>query len=686
MRGKYIEVLLVISLLILTVFAASMAGCLSPELKELNPCLVSGVIDEVDVKKLERIDLLFVIDNSGSMAEEQAKLRRELPRMIKILTSGDLDPDDNGEILEENKDFPAVKDLHLAVVTTDMGLPGVQLSMDQNRCPAGTLGDDGRFQSAGNPAGESSLSCQGSYPPYLSFQQERDDPNAIAEQFQCITALGTDGCGFEMQLEAPLKALWPTNPGNLDEDQQNLNILFFGNSPPHGDQQHVEFLRGTRYHPTQSEQGSLLAIILVTDEEDCSAGATGNLAFLEHSSTAPQNIGGLNEPNLRCYYDDVNNQGNKFPVERYVNAFKALRPSQEQQVIFAAIAGIPPAIRSLSSRVDENGDGRLDEQDPLYWDADRSGLIDADERASFYQAVYGHPMMQETISADGKKLNYSCTLPNQSYDPNQPKGPDNEPFETAAYPARRITRVAEGFAENGVVESICQESFTGAMDSIIRAISQRLGGRCLPRKLKRNSDGKVQCDVLWLMPEGQGCDLPFINSPPPEQPRQKHGRTLCLVDQVPVINTQTTDPLAALEPGKQGWYYDDFTTDRLKDCIGEEPDKKQRIAFTVTATAAGQVTADPPAEATVELQCLSEAQSIIGSEESAADSVGDSCAADADCGPTPPMKCHPRSRTCVIACTSNAECPAAWACDVKLESAFAQSAGFPICINPTCGD
>ena len=169
-----------------------------------NPCLVSGTVADVDVKKVEKVDLLFVIDNSGSMKVEQEKLRQELPRMIRILTSGDLNPDDG---VEENRDFPAAKDLHLAVVSTDMGLPGGRASIDpENKCQG--LGDDGRFQNAGNPAGDPNLSCAPSYPLFLSFQTGQD-PNAIANDFQCITALGTSGCGFEMQLEAPLKALWP---------------------------------------------------------------------------------------------------------------------------------------------------------------------------------------------------------------------------------------------------------------------------------------------------------------------------------------------------------------------------------------------------------------------------------------------------------------------------------------------
>jgi hypothetical protein len=642
----------------LLILALSAVGCLAPELKELNPCLVSGVIADVDVKKVEKVDLLFVIDNSGSMKEEQEKLRMELPRMITILTSGDRDPDDG---IEPNKDFPAAKDLHLAVVNTDMGLPGVQMSIDpEQKCKIG-LGDDGKFRNQGNPAGDPNLSCQPSYPPFLEFTTGMD-PKQIAGQFQCITALGTGGCGFEMQLEAGLKALWPANPGNLDASQESMGIIFFGNSPPHGDQEHVNFLRGTTYHPSQSDQLSLLAVILVTDEEDCSAGARGNLDFLEHPNTAPPGIG--DQPaNLRCYYDTVNNQGNKFPVGRYINALKGLRPGYDQLVVFGAIAGIPPGINEID------------------YDHDGDGLISQPERDAYYQAIFSNPLMQETIRADGMNLEPSCTLANPAWDGVDP----DTQFATKAYPARRITEMAAGFGENGIIQSICQENFTGAMDSIIQAISKQLGGVCLPRKLKRNSDGFVQCDVVWGMPGGRSCDLPFLSPPPADRPQQKGGKNLCVVNQVAVLDPSQSDPQAALGAG-QGWYYDDFSDGRLKDCKGDDPDNLQRIAFTLTA-GSGEATADPPAGATVELQCLNEVQSIVGAEETAAAKVGFECNTDADCGPAGSgMRCHIKARTCVISCNSNADCPAAWACDVEKATVFAQTAKMAICVNPTCGD
>ena len=88
---------------------ASIAGCLDRELKPLNPCIVSGVVERVKVSNIEKVDLLFMVDNSNSMAEEQASLTAQFNAMIATLASGDIEGDGT-------PDFPAVKDLHFAVV------------------------------------------------------------------------------------------------------------------------------------------------------------------------------------------------------------------------------------------------------------------------------------------------------------------------------------------------------------------------------------------------------------------------------------------------------------------------------------------------------------------------------------------------------------------------------------------
>jgi hypothetical protein len=402
-------------------------------------------VGDVDV---DIVDMLFVIENGGEISEEQEKLRQEFPRLIQILASGDLDPDDG---ITTGQDFRPVKSLHVAVVSSDMGLPGVPPEEDpdpENRCEAGGYGDDGKFQSESNPADDPSLSCAVSYPPILVFK-EGGDVNKIANDLACIAALGMNGCGYEMQLEASLKALWPSSPENLSYQQKALGITFFNDSASHCDSLHKEFLRGTVYHPSEPERLSVLAIVVVTEEDDCSAGPRNNFEFLYKSYQLP---GSEQEPaaytpvNLRCYYDSINGTEFKYPVERYVSGFKALREGYEQLVVFAAITGIPPEI------------------DESAYDSDNDGIMDSAERDHYYDAILGHTDMQERIRTDGIDLEPVCTA--EYY--------GGYFGETVAKPARRIVQVARGFGENGVVRSICQQNFTSAMDAVIQAISRHL--------------------------------------------------------------------------------------------------------------------------------------------------------------------------------------------------------------------
>jgi hypothetical protein len=89
---------------------------------------------------IDKVDLLFAVDNSNSMREEQAGLSAQFAHMVDVLTSGDRDGD-------AVADFPAVTDLHLGVVTSDMGLGDLA---DIPHCSA--LGQDGVLQHAPPPA------------------------------------------------------------------------------------------------------------------------------------------------------------------------------------------------------------------------------------------------------------------------------------------------------------------------------------------------------------------------------------------------------------------------------------------------------------------------------------------------------------------------------------------------------
>jgi hypothetical protein len=317
-------------------------------------------------------------------------------------------------------------------VSSDMGLLGIS---DIEKCEG--LGDDGLLQHTANfTVG----GCQGSYPPFLSYVSGVDDPEQTARDFACIATLGTDGCGFEQQLESTLKALWPRtdiDPKTGRAFQPN-RIRFIGDATGfgqtgHGDSENLGFLRND---PAQGL--SLIALVMVTDEEDCSSADTSHFTpmhYLQPDDPLAQQ--GLN---VRCFH----NKQNLFPIDRYVRGFRALRPGNEALVMFAVIAGVP-----------EDLVGR-----------DAVDYEDAAARESFYTRILDDDRMQEVIDPHGmpmaENLRPSCRTENG-----------------IAYPPRRLVSVAREFGENGLVQSICGGDFGAATDALLARLGSRLSDPCL---------------------------------------------------------------------------------------------------------------------------------------------------------------------------------------------------------------
>jgi len=497
----------------------------------IDRCPPDTEILRATIRRMEKIDLLFVVDNSQSMEAEQQKLREQFPMMIEALTTGDSDGD--GET-----DFPPASDLHLAVISTDLGLPGLapeDIPDTTGACKG--IGDDGVFINGSANAIDVGLNCSetDSNPPFISAIEGVDQPESVANDFSCYSWLGLGGCGFEMQLEAALKALWPSSPDNLNERQRELALSFLSGTPGHGDTLHKEFLRGTPYHPTESEDLSLLAIIVVTDEEDCSAGAQGNLDFLSLNFPA----GDRRDLNLRCYKDGLNQWGNRYSIERYLEAFRALRPEHEQLLVFAGIVGTPVDVQE-----DENGDG----------------LVTPSEHLSYFDRLLAHPLMQETVDPDRNNLKVSCT--NVDSDGT---------ITTEAYPPRRLVEVAQQFGQKGIIHSICRDDFRPAIEDIVDAIAYELGSLCIKHEITRDENGLIECDVVWEMPLGLDCDQPYLTAHA-KQPRSENGRNNCVVNQL-AVDAERLE----VEEG-QGWYWDDFSEELEYECKEEGA---FRVAFSL---------------------------------------------------------------------------------------------------------
>ena len=205
------------------------------------------------------VDLLFVIDNSHGMEEEQGALADRISEVIDELVSGDADGDGTA-------DFPAARDIRVGVVTSDLGVGGSLVSS----CEA-PAGDDGALIAE------------------LDLADYADATQFAAAVGNALRP-GTGGCGFEMPLKAAHRALTdqPANDGFLRQD-------------------------------------SLLAIVVLTNEDDCSA---DDLSIFNPHSPDPLEA--------RC-----ETHGSELWGVDHIADLATWGGRSADQLVFAVIAGIP---------------------------------------------------------------------------------------------------------------------------------------------------------------------------------------------------------------------------------------------------------------------------------------------------------------------------------------------------------
>jgi hypothetical protein len=200
----------------------------------------SNVAIEVDRK----VDILLVIDDSGSMAEEQAKLAANFGPFIEKLdaagadyriavTTSDADGP-NCMASSENGSFVATSCLDRPQDFIDGGEDAFELACAAN-CSL-TTEELGILPTALEVGGE--LRARPWIESYSGISNLAPGVTAL-EAFQCLAPQGISGCGYERQLES--MALGLRRSATAEEDQQG-------------------FLR----------PGANLMVIIVTDEADCS--------------------------------------------------------------------------------------------------------------------------------------------------------------------------------------------------------------------------------------------------------------------------------------------------------------------------------------------------------------------------------------------------------------------------------
>ena len=610
-------------------------GCIEREGRPVNPCTNVTVARAIQVTSVDKVDLLFMVDNSNSMSEEQTSLASELPSMVRILASGDFDQDGDGveDGEPDDPDFEPVQDLNVGVITSDMGTGGFTVPT----CARSDFGDDGILRTTGRT---DIMGCMASYPPFLNFTPDGGrTPDQFGTDVGCVATVGTGGCGFEQQLEAILKAASPSAPTSWTADGYAPPMFFRGTSG-HADDQNDGFVR----------DNSVLAIIPVTDEEDCSA--LDPELFNPSSATY-----GATDLNLRCFaHADMA----LHPISRFVDGYLQLRRSAGL-LIYAPIVGIPVDLAP--------GPGESPNYDQLVGPPGTR-----DER------------MEERVDpATPNRLVPSCDIPGRGQ----------------AFPPVRIVRVAQELQNRGAgvtVQSICQDDFSGALREIIRQIASALGAACLPRQLNVEADGSVDCDVVAEMPEGVGCEaLGAAGEVRLDTDGNalftEDGNSICTIFQRVPTREQK---MAGTEPSEPGWYYDDYTMDVQSNC-GTAVIQGQRVAFT----------SEPPSGATVRLECFQSVQSggenvmraQVGtfcdpeSPPSAESSDPNPCGGGVDpAGRDNVVQCDRVTRACGVPCTNDSDCRAAglvgFVCDTRplneVDESLMSTEPHNFCVNPTC--
>jgi hypothetical protein len=244
-------------------------------------------VDQLPRAAVDRIDLLFMIDNSGSMQDKQTLLAQAVPGLLNrllnppciplnsVVAGSELvqptDPSDNCPS-GYAREFPPVPDVHVGVVTSSLGGHGNaefcnEVMQDDH---AHLLTQDLRdgidppvtvpasYQNLGflawdnRPAGDPRKAS----PPGTGLL------GTLTNDFTAlVSAAGDEGCGYEASLEAWYRFLIDPNPPATVAFDPNSNMTV---RSAEADAtilaQRKAFLR----------PDSLVAIIMLTDENDCS--------------------------------------------------------------------------------------------------------------------------------------------------------------------------------------------------------------------------------------------------------------------------------------------------------------------------------------------------------------------------------------------------------------------------------
>jgi hypothetical protein len=275
-----------------------LTGCPDRTVTTLFP--EQGKVETIDLPPPTKdVDILFLVDNSGSMSEEQTSLRANFGKFMDVLST-----------LEGG-----MPNVHIGVATSNLGQSasdGVGGASFGAGC-AGS-GEDGALRMTPTVSGrfiiDEEITGTGT--------RNRNYTGALGDAFAALADVGTAGCGIEQHLGAMKRTL--SNPLNAG------------------------FLR----------DGAKLAVIFIADEDDCSL---AHKALFEGSGDGVEVNFRCTREGIECDGNaDLSVPGareNCVPksdsiymndVDLYVDYLKSLKALPDKNIVVAGIVGDPDPV------------------------------------------------------------------------------------------------------------------------------------------------------------------------------------------------------------------------------------------------------------------------------------------------------------------------------------------------------
>jgi len=432
-------------------------ACLEHPLKQVEYDAAQEEMEGIQISVNKDVDILFVIDNSGSMGEEQRNLSENFGNFLSVLEADDV-----------------AANYRIGITTTDNNNPWCAGGSPEggNLVLSSCRGRINEFITEGlaGPIDQSAACldfCPEAYTnieikPTKTAKDNRNVPRPWIENIngvtnlpdiadltttqalQCFGPQGINGCGFEQHLESMYLALIRAN----SSDQ-----------PSYG------FLR----------DAAILSIVFVTDEVDCSYNNTHDVIFI------PANRQGSNPETLAAFWHDPSgvfdatatqptsavcwNAGVRCEGSGIYSECNAVNLDEVGGVTTDDAADEEAVLRPLSRYIELVEDLERDKQS---FDSGQEVLV-----AAISGVPEGYPGV-DIVYSDSSGM---AADPN--FVANFGVGPGCVSSVAQAVPPVRLRDFAGAFGEDNLF-SVCSTDFGPALQSIADKIRDQIKPACMP--------------------------------------------------------------------------------------------------------------------------------------------------------------------------------------------------------------